>query len=342
MATPVNIISGFLGTGKTTALRHLLARKPESERWAIIVNEFGEVGIDGAMLEGSPGAEGVQIKELPGGCICCTAGVMFQLAVVQVMQQQKPDRLLIEPTGLATLQSIIDTFHGAGLRDSTEVRSVITLIDPAHWASDRHRAHETYQSQVQAADVLLASRADLSAGEFLERFHSEAATLFPPKQHIGEVEHGHLDLALLDLARPQKESHQVEATHHHHDDGHHDHHHHDHDHHHHGAPKPAVEGAPHVAHGDEAEACGWVLPHTWIFNWQQLMLWIDGTPWAERIKGVLRTERGWIALNVTPEDVSTTATAHRRDSRIEVIAAQGVSPDWEELHGALLACRVEI
>ena len=94
--TRVNLITGFLGSGKTTTLLHLLAHKPANEKWAILVNEFGEVGIDGALLAN----RGAALKEIPGGCMCCVNGLPLQVGLNMLLKQTKPDRLIIEPTGL--------------------------------------------------------------------------------------------------------------------------------------------------------------------------------------------------------------------------------------------------
>ena len=90
-----NIITGFLGAGKTTTILHLLKNKPKNENWAVLVNEFGEIGIDGALMV----EHGAMIKEIPGGCMCCTAGVPMSVGI-NALLRTNPDRLLIEPTGL--------------------------------------------------------------------------------------------------------------------------------------------------------------------------------------------------------------------------------------------------
>lgn len=101
--TKTNLITGFLGCGKTTTIRHLLAQKPEHEKWAVLVNEFGEIGIDGALLADS----GAVLKEIPGGCMCCVNGLPMQIGLNMLLQQAKPDRLLIEPTGLGHPKQIL-------------------------------------------------------------------------------------------------------------------------------------------------------------------------------------------------------------------------------------------
>ena len=101
LGIPTNVISGFLGVGKTSAILNLLSQKSSHERWAVLVNEFGGIGIDGSLLQNHQSTDSnIFIREVPGGCMCCTAGISMQLALAQLLEKAKPDRLLIEPTGL--------------------------------------------------------------------------------------------------------------------------------------------------------------------------------------------------------------------------------------------------
>jgi len=93
---PTNLIMGFLGVGKTTAILDLLKQKPQNENWAILVNEFGKVGIDGSIFS----LAGATVKEVSGGCLCCATALPFQISINRLLKEVKPDRLLIEPTGL--------------------------------------------------------------------------------------------------------------------------------------------------------------------------------------------------------------------------------------------------
>ncbi len=105
---PTNIITGFLGVGKTSAILQLLKNKPSNERWAVLVNEFGEIGVDGSLMTSQHHNEqGVFIREVAGGCMCCAAGVPMQVALNQLLTQAKPDRLLIEPTGLGHPKEVL-------------------------------------------------------------------------------------------------------------------------------------------------------------------------------------------------------------------------------------------
>lgn len=100
LGIPTNIITGFLGVGKTSAILNLMKNKPVNERWAVLVNEFGEIGVDGSLIQGNQATQQVFIREVPGGCMCCAAGLPMQIALNQLLTEAKPDRLLIEPTGL--------------------------------------------------------------------------------------------------------------------------------------------------------------------------------------------------------------------------------------------------
>ena len=95
---PTHLIAGPLGAGKTSLIRHLLAHKPAHERWAVLINEFGQIGLDQALMTGS--YDGVSLSEIPGGCLCCVAGTPFQVGLARLLRQARPDRLLIEPSGL--------------------------------------------------------------------------------------------------------------------------------------------------------------------------------------------------------------------------------------------------
>lgn len=190
--------------GKTTTVNHLLKSRPAGERWAVLVNEYGLVGIDAALIEGTnapDGPAGVEIREVAGGCICCSAGFMFEVSLVLLLQR-KPDRLLIEPTGLAALSGILDTLDRPGIREAVDVRSVVCLLDPSRFREDI--LHEEVADQVEAADVLLASKADLASTTQLESFYNWANALFPPPRHIAQVQQGKIPLNFLDLVKNRR------------------------------------------------------------------------------------------------------------------------------------------
>jgi len=120
---PTHLIAGPLGAGKTSLIRQLLADKPADERWAILINEFGQIGLDAALLGGS--RDGISLSEVPGGCLCCVNGAPFQVALARLLRQARPDRLLIEPSGLGHPAQLLEQ-----LRDSPW-QQVLALQPPA-------------------------------------------------------------------------------------------------------------------------------------------------------------------------------------------------------------------
>ncbi|MDU1108184.1 MAG: GTP-binding protein, partial [Enterobacter sp.] len=142
--TKTNLITGFLGSGKTTSILHLLANKDPAEKWAVLVNEFGEVGIDGALLSSS----GAMIKEIPGGCMCCVNGLPMQVGLNTLLRQGKPDRLLIEPTGLGHPKQILDLLTAPVYEPWIDLRATLCLLDPRQLLDDKAVANENFRDQL--------------------------------------------------------------------------------------------------------------------------------------------------------------------------------------------------
>jgi hypothetical protein len=138
--TRTNLITGFLGSGKTTSILHLLAQKPADEKWAVLVNEFGEVGIDGALLADS----GALLKEIPGGCMCCVNGLPMQVGLNTLLRQGKPDRLLIEPTGLGHPKQILDILTAAVYEPWIDLRATLCILDPRQLLDEKASTTTTF------------------------------------------------------------------------------------------------------------------------------------------------------------------------------------------------------
>ena len=138
---PVNVITGFLGVGKTSAILKLLEQKPADEHWAILVNEFGEIGVDRGLVQGqlAPRNE-VMVFEVPGGCMCCAAGLPMEMALSQIFFLGEPDRLIIEPTGLGHPAEVLGVLAAESYADQLELHTTIALVDPRAIA-DENRCH---------------------------------------------------------------------------------------------------------------------------------------------------------------------------------------------------------
>ncbi len=157
---PTNIVTGFLGAGKTTVIRRLLENKPDGERWAVLVNEFGEIGIDGSLLsQGS--SEDIFIREVPGGCMCCAAGLPMQMAMNLLLARAKPHRLLIEPSGLGHPLEVMQVLSSEYYDELLDLQSTITLVDARKITDSRYTSHATFNQQLEIADVIAASKSDL-------------------------------------------------------------------------------------------------------------------------------------------------------------------------------------
>lgn len=153
--TRVNLITGFLGSGKTTLLCHLLAARPSGENWAVLVNEFGEIGIDGALLAD----RGATLKEIPGGCLCCVNGLPMQVGL-NMLLKSKPDRLLIEPTGLGHPRQVLEMLSAPVYQSWLQLNATLTLLDARQLADPRIVANENFRDQLAAADLVIANKRD--------------------------------------------------------------------------------------------------------------------------------------------------------------------------------------
>ena len=314
---PTNIITGFLGAGKTTAILSLLSRKPEHEKWAILINEFGNVGVDGAILE----QQGAIIKEVPGGCMCCVAGLPMSVGI-NALLAQKPDRLLLEPTGLGHPKEVIHKLTSESYRNYVDLRATITVVDPRHFAESIYTDNINFQDQLALADVVVANKIDQCDDFDLYTFQTAMEKAEPQKALIAEVEHGRLELEWLDIERTDR---QAQHSHHHgHDQA---------------EPLPELELAPGQQfirkenHGQGYHSCGWFFAADQLFEFSKLFSLFSNLS-ANRIKAVVNTENGCFAFNVVNQVVSVNELSLGGfESRIEVIDSE-ILP-WDELENIL-------
>lgn len=324
---PTNLITGFLGVGKSTAIRGLLERSPADERWAVLVNELGEVAVDGAAMAGA-GGDGVTIRELPGGCLCCTLGASLKVTLTRLVREARPDRLLIEPTGVGHPARVLDALRGPDLASALDVRATICLVDPRRLADERVTQSEVFRDQVELAEVLVANKADLCDEDELARFREWAEGLFPPKALVATVEQGRIEPRWLDLpADPGRAPLFPEAHAHGHE--------HEPEHRQARSPEPG-DPVRHANSGEGLETCGWIFHPEDRFERKRLLETLEALP-VERLKGVFRCDR-WLHVDRVGEELTTRASAWRADSRLECIARTGEAPDWEEMGQRLCRC----
>lgn len=325
MPIPVNLITGFLGVGKTTAVIDLLKQKPPGSRWAVLVNEFGDVSIDGAIIAGSE-PEGVTVREVGGGCVCCASAPYLPVALHFLLLDAQPERLIIETTGLGHPARLLDMLR-RNYRDRLEVRATLGLVDPADFAQPQMRTNPVFIDQIQLSDVVVMNKLDTASPKLVAEFQQWANGLFPPKLLIAGTTHGHLDPAWLDLTAnderlplyPEAHNHQASRT----------------------VQLPTESLASPMRYpsppGVEPACCGWVFPPTAIFDENQLLAILGGNPKITRCKGVFHVPDDWVAVNRSGTAISVTPTAYRRDSRLEVFAD---SLDWMEFEHELRQCLV--
>ena len=242
--TRIDIFSGFLGAGKTTLIRKLIAEGYRNEKLVLIENEFGEIAIDGGFLQDA----GVQITEMNSGCICCTLVGDFTKALRQVIGDFAPDRILIEPSGVGKLSDVAAAVERV---EDAHVGAKVTVVDAGKAKMYMRNFGEFFNDQVASADLLVLSRTDTvkpekvaEAAELLKALNSEAALITTPWEQLS----GAQILAAMDengLKAQLRELEHEHHHHHHHDEGECDdpececHHHHDdddddeHEHHHH-------------------------------------------------------------------------------------------------------------
>ncbi|PSC70787.1 cobalamin biosynthesis [Micractinium conductrix] len=201
LPVPTTIVTGALASGKTSLIAALLRSKPPGEEWAVLVNEFGAAGLDGALLEGEHqqgGGGGVRVRQLAGGCLCCALSNMTPLAIAQLLRAVKPDRLLIEPSGLAHPAALVDMLTGGHLGSSLALQPVVCLVDASQFCGGAAvpvacEASQLLMDQISIADVLVGSKADLCNEATLAAFHRWAGRLFPAKARVVAVAAGRLD-----------------------------------------------------------------------------------------------------------------------------------------------------
>ncbi|WP_137938804.1 GTP-binding protein [Chitinivorax sp. B] len=315
---PVNLITGFLGSGKTTLIRHLLHQCPPDEHWAVLVNEFGKIGIDGALLA----QPGISIKQVPGGCICCVSSPMFRTGLNNLIRQAKPDRILIEPSGLAHPAAIQTMLQDASYRQTLQLGATLALIDPTSLRDGRIYHHPLLKDQLNAADFIIASKTDQATEDDWIVLQHYLATMQPPRQISTAIQHGRLDIVWLDkpgnlpFPRPAPSSpHRPTIA---------------------PAPQKAGYGMHHQRSADGI-ALGWRWPPARQFDLSTMLAWLD-TQFALgclRAKGILHTNEGWIAINHTARERHQTTSEWQQDSRLELIYPPDHSIDIEQLETTL-------
>ena len=271
----IDIVSGFLGAGKTTLIKKLLAEAYQGEKLVLIENEFGEISVDGGFLKDA----GIEISEMSSGCICCSLVGDFGKALQEVEAQFHPDRILIEPSGVGKLSDVVAAVENTAKDNpALKLNSFVTVADASKVKMYMKNFGEFYNNQVENAGTIILSRTQNltqekleAAVELLKGKNPGAAILTTPwdqldgKTILSAIEKTSLEEELLQRIRAAHEAEEAAHAHHHHHDhdeeehGHHHHHDHDdeehkHEHHHH-HDHDEEEHEHHHDHGEEC-SCG--------------------------------------------------------------------------------------
>lgn len=308
--TKVDIISGFLGAGKTTFIKQLINRVFTGEKLVLIENEFGEIGIDGGFLKDA----GIEVTEMNSGCICCTLVGDFSKALKKVIEEYKPDRVLIEPSGVGKLSDVAKAVEDVKEDADIEIAGRITVVDGKKAKMYMKNFGEFFKDQVAHASVIAISRTQLMSGEkveecvhMLQEENKEAAIITTPWEQLGKeaivraLEHSVGKNNLLDDHHGHGESCEHD---HHHDHAHgescgHDHVHgegcgHDHHHGHHHADEIFTSWGRETAHKYTAEELDYLV---------KVLSETDAYGTVLRAKGIIQMEdENWKEFDLVPEE----------------------------------------
>ena len=353
--TKIDIISGFLGAGKTTLIKKLLSEAFPGEKLVLIENEFGEISIDGGFLKES----GVQISEMSSGCICCSLVGDFGKALKDVKAQFQPDRILIEPSGVGKLSDVVVAVQNtiAEVPDMV-LDSFVTVADGTKVKVYMKNFGEFYNNQIESAGTILLSRTQKLSQEKLEAAvallrekNPDAAILTTPwdqldgKAILSAMEKVSLADELLEKMRAEHAADEAEHDHeHHHHDHDHEHEHeheheHDHEHHHdHECDDPSCSCHHHHHHADEVFT-SWGRETPKVFTQadiERILTALDSGDYGKilRAKGIVNGEGGaWIEFDFVPEEHDIRPGRPDYTGRLCVIGAELQEDKLAELFG---------
>lgn len=312
---PTHLIAGPLGAGKTSLLHALLEQRPESERWAILINEFGQLGLDQALLT-TDSSDGVTLSEIPGGCLCCVNGVPFQVGLTRLLRKARPDRLWIECSGLGHPVSLLQQLADPPWQGVLDLKPLV-LVCEAGQLLNPDKLPPIQQQALPLAGLVIANKIDqqdTAQQQTLQQVWPDALACQQAKidlQAIPGLQEDTATLDATDLPEP-----------------------------------PASSAIGRIWRQDGDWEClsqlqkapfsiGWRIPAQQQFSASALRLWLQ-QPFL-RAKGVLNTDEGWKAINLlgNPEH-DWQDTSWRTDNRLELILAE--QPQASALEQGLRAC----
>ncbi len=327
--TKIDIISGFLGAGKTTLIQKLLKEAFLGEQVVLIENEFGEIGIDGGFLKEA----GIEIREMNSGCICCSLVGDFGASLREVIDKYHPDRILIEPSGVGKLSDVKRAVEGVKEEADIVLNSATTVVDVKKCKMYLKNFGEFYRNQIESAGAIILSRTDVADNEKVEQaalllrtMNSEAPIITTPadkmdgkklfeimEQHAPSLEKEMLEESVCEVCGCHHlPGHEHEHHHEHEHEHHHEHeheHHHEHEHEHHHEHGHHHDHGHHHHHADEVFG-SWGMETVKKFNENDLKVKLEALANEDtygmvlRAKGMVEGDRGeWIYFDMVPGEI---------------------------------------
>ncbi|UII71539.1 CobW family GTP-binding protein [Pseudomonas sp. HN11] len=314
---PTHVIAGPLGAGKTSLIKHLLAQRPANERWAVLINEFGQIGLDAALL--TQDDEGIALGEVAGGCLCCVNGAPFQVGLSRLLRKARPDRLFIEPSGLGHPAQLLKQLREAPWQGVLAVQPCVLVLDAQALAMGKPLP--TAQQEALTSAGLLV----LNKDETLDAAQRQAIEQRLPDSPFYWTRQAQLPLEQLPglNAQAQRAVDNFEVP-----EG--------------PGLMPALWSDPtQPICLSQAQEGGWSIGWRWHssqqFDGQRLHQWIASLEWL-RAKLVIHSAEGWVSTNAVDNgELTWQPSEWRRDSRIELIFSE--PQDVAALQAALAACR---
>lgn len=314
-ALPVHLITGLLGSGKTTCISQLIKQQPAHENWAILINEFGEVDIDSHLLT-SQQNKNLSIHPIAGGCICCTAQIALTRAVNELLKNQPNlDRIFIEPTGLGHPAKVIDSLQTDHFVRPLSLQKVVCIISPQQLTKQRWNKSAVMRDLVHLADIIVLNKIDTSTQQALAESNQILNKCYPPKEEVIQADYAKVELAQLTSRRPDKQF-------------------------------TILNTSPSTLHQQQTDQCqlncpstlpgtehcyasqnakqvlsiGWIWDSNVQFNRTQLkQFFSEFNRHLVRAKGILKTGNEWQLLQWSDNQLSLEDMAWRQDSRLELI-----------------------
>ncbi|WP_166362240.1 CobW family GTP-binding protein [Pseudomonas akapageensis] len=316
---PTHVIAGPLGAGKTTLIRQLMAQRPVGERWAVLINEFGQVGIDAALL--TTADDGIALGEVAGGCLCCVNGAPFQIGLGRLLRKARPDRLWIEPSGLGHPLQLMAQLREPPWQDVLAVQPAVMVLDAQAMACGQ-LLPEAQQQALAAAGLLLLNKSqglDVDKRLWITKQLPDVALYWTDQANLplslipgGQIKAG---APVDNVALPQGNE-----------------------------RIPAVWSdialpISQVQDRDEGWSVGWRWHPSQQFASEQVEHWLGGLNWR-RAKLVIHSPSGWQSANAMDrQPLRWQPSEWRRDSRLELIFAE--PQELDSLQAGMDSCRVK-